>query len=50
VVRRSLGTAGHALTGHLARHAHPNAQYPTDGLRSHTDYDGSSDDSTAAFV
>jgi hypothetical protein len=42
--RTSLTVPGQPLPGYTARHAHPNAQYPTDGLRFHSDYDGISDD------
>lgn len=48
-IRNSL-TASQSLTGHFSCYAHADAESPADGLRSHTDYDGSSDNRRLHFL
>lgn len=42
ITGRRLRGASQVLPGHAAGHANANSQYPADGLRFHTRYDGSS--------
>ena len=48
--RRSGAAAREALARHASRHAEPNAQYPANGLRFHSVYDGNSGHEWPGFL